>query len=133
MKSRAVDTTASNEDHARMRIYDGDLPPDQAHEELLSIERAQHNTTRRSLARALEALADVRTAIKKFDTMGNVSFFTESPVFEIRTGPNLEKSVRIFADGKVEGFDGAECVVVNRIPALVNQAYSSPIMRRTAE
>jgi hypothetical protein len=52
MKSRLIDTIASNEDSVRMRIFDGDLPADEATAELLRIERAQHEVTRRRLREA---------------------------------------------------------------------------------
>lgn len=56
MKSRAVDTITSNEDHVRLRIFDGDLPIDQAGAELLRIEREQHAATRRDLLACQRAL-----------------------------------------------------------------------------
>jgi hypothetical protein len=52
MKSRLVDTITSNEDSVRLRIFDGDLPADQATAELLRIELAQHEVTRRRLREA---------------------------------------------------------------------------------
>jgi hypothetical protein len=52
MKSRLVDAITSNEDSVRLRIFDGDLPADEATAELLRIERAQHDVTRRRLRAA---------------------------------------------------------------------------------
>jgi hypothetical protein len=49
MKSRLVDTITSNEDSVRLRIFDGDLPADEAMAELLRIERIQHEVTRRHM------------------------------------------------------------------------------------
>jgi hypothetical protein len=52
MKSRLVNTITSNEDSVRLRIFDGELPADEATVELLRIERAQHEVTRRRLREA---------------------------------------------------------------------------------
>lgn len=56
-KAKEVGTVASNEEFVRMRIYDGDLKIDDAADELLRLERAQHAETRRQLREALEILA----------------------------------------------------------------------------
>jgi hypothetical protein len=52
MKSRLIANVTSNEDSVRLRIFDGDLPADEAMAELLRIERAQHEVTRRRLREA---------------------------------------------------------------------------------
>jgi hypothetical protein len=52
MKSRSVNTITNNEDSVRMRIFDGELPADEAIAELLRIERAQHEATLRLLRQA---------------------------------------------------------------------------------
>lgn len=49
MKSRFVDTITTNEEHVRMRIFDGDLPIDAAAAELLRIERAQKDSLQRQI------------------------------------------------------------------------------------
>jgi hypothetical protein len=56
MKSKLVDTVASNEEHVRLRIFEGDLPADEATAELLRLEREQHAETRRKLAKAQKRL-----------------------------------------------------------------------------
>jgi len=57
MKTKDVKTVTSNEDYVRLRIFDGDLQVSNAGAELLRIERAQHNETRRKLE---EAHAELR-------------------------------------------------------------------------
>ena len=56
MKSTSVDYITSNEQHVRMMIYDGDLPLDQAKDELLRIERAQRAAEVAELKRIIERL-----------------------------------------------------------------------------
>lgn len=56
MKSVSVDQITSNESYVRMRIFDGEFPPDAAKDELVRIERAQHAETRRRLGVALTTL-----------------------------------------------------------------------------
>jgi len=57
MKSTTVDTVTSNETYVRMRVFDGDLQISEAGEELLRIERCQHEATRRRLREAQDRLA----------------------------------------------------------------------------
>lgn len=47
MKTKLVDSIVSNEEHVRLRIFDGEFTPDEALSELLRIEKAQHESTRR--------------------------------------------------------------------------------------
>lgn len=56
MKSTAVDYITSNEQYVRMMIYAGDLPLDQAKDELLRIERAQRAAEVADLKRIIERL-----------------------------------------------------------------------------
>lgn len=49
MKSKLVDTITSNEEHVRLKIFDGELPAEDGVNELLRIERAQHGATRRAV------------------------------------------------------------------------------------
>lgn len=58
MKNREVDTIASNSEHLRMRIFDGDIPADKYHEELLRLERGQWETERRSLLARIARLEE---------------------------------------------------------------------------
>ncbi len=51
MKTRTVDSITNNEDHVRLRIFDGDLMVDEAAAELIRIARAQADT---ELARSRE-------------------------------------------------------------------------------
>lgn len=44
-----LDTITSNEQHVRLKIYDGDLKIDDALAELLRIERAQNDALRREI------------------------------------------------------------------------------------
>ncbi len=60
MKGAAVDSITSNEMHIRSRIFDGDLQISGAAEELLRIEKAQHEHTRDLLADARAELAKLR-------------------------------------------------------------------------
>lgn len=46
MKSRTVETITNNEEHVRLRIYDGDIPADEATAELLRIEKEQRRHER---------------------------------------------------------------------------------------
>lgn len=62
MKTRTVTTVASNDEYVRLRIYDGEVKPDQYHEEMLRLERAQHEATRRRLEEALKRLNSVRVS-----------------------------------------------------------------------
>lgn len=57
MKSTSVDTITGNDTYVRMRIFDGDLQVSEAADELIRLERSQHDDTKRRLAEALEALA----------------------------------------------------------------------------
>lgn len=41
MKSTTVETITSNEQHVRMRIFDGDLPANEAYQALWQLEREQ--------------------------------------------------------------------------------------------
>lgn len=41
MKSTTVETITSNEQHVRMRIFDGDLPANEAYQALLELEHSQ--------------------------------------------------------------------------------------------
>jgi hypothetical protein len=52
MKSRTVETVTNNEDYVRLRIFDGELPADEATKELLRLERCQHAATREQLRQA---------------------------------------------------------------------------------
>ncbi len=65
MKSRSVETVTSNEAFVRMRIYDGDLPIDEAGAELLRIERAQHAAERQRHCETQERWADALAALNK--------------------------------------------------------------------
>jgi hypothetical protein len=64
MKSRLVDTITSNEDSVRLRILDGDLPADEATAELLRIERAQHEVTRRHLRDCMDMVDALAARLK---------------------------------------------------------------------
>jgi hypothetical protein len=68
MASKLVDTITSNEEYVRLRIFEGDLQISQAGEELLRTERAQHDATRRELARAYNKIAELR----KFQVDGDI-------------------------------------------------------------
>lgn len=46
MKSRTVETLTSNEGAVRLRIFEGDIPLDEAGAELLRIERANNAALR---------------------------------------------------------------------------------------
>lgn len=46
MKSKLIDTIASNEEDVRFRIFSGDLPIGDAGQELLRMERAQRESER---------------------------------------------------------------------------------------
>ena len=50
MKTKQVNSITSNEGYVRMRIFDGEFPPDNALEELLRIEKEQHSVTRKKLS-----------------------------------------------------------------------------------
>ena len=56
MKTKTVETIVSNEEHVRLRIYDGELPADEAVKELLRIEVAQHGETKRRLMQAYDEI-----------------------------------------------------------------------------
>lgn len=47
MKTKLVDTVTTNEDHVRMRIFDGDLQISEAAAELLRVEKSQRAAERR--------------------------------------------------------------------------------------
>lgn len=44
MKSKLVDTLTSNEDDVRFRIFAGELPLNEAYQELLRLERSQRKS-----------------------------------------------------------------------------------------
>lgn len=77
-----VSTITSNEQHVRMRIYDGALPADQAYQKLLELERAQHEATRRRLdhiqAVAHADIMALRAALEKisFKASGGLTSFS---------------------------------------------------------
>lgn len=52
MSHKEVDYITSNEQHVRSRIYDGKLEISDAADYLLSLEKSQHEATRRLLAHA---------------------------------------------------------------------------------
>lgn len=56
MKSTSVDHITSNEQLVRMMIFDGDLPVDQAKDELLRIEREQHKAEVAALKSIIDRL-----------------------------------------------------------------------------
>lgn len=62
MKTKLIETITSNEEDVRLRIYDGELQLSEAANELLRMERAQHEATKRRLreteARLAAALAN---------------------------------------------------------------------------
>jgi len=60
MQSKLVEYITSNGNYVRLRIFDGDLQISEAGAELLRIEKAQHEATRRELVRKCETLAAVR-------------------------------------------------------------------------
>lgn len=70
MKSKLVGTTiTNNEDHVRLRIFDGAIPLDEAGQELLALERAHAKDYHSRLVAALNEnehlkreLADLRGA-----------------------------------------------------------------------
>lgn len=50
----------------------------------------------------------------------------DAPAFEIRNPDHLDQRIAIWADGRVEGFDGfggphKGFVIINRIPPLIHQ------------
>lgn len=47
MKTKLVDTVTTNEDHVRLRIFDGDLQISEAAAELLRVEKSQRAADRR--------------------------------------------------------------------------------------
>lgn len=51
------------------------------------------------------------------------------PAFEIHLG---QRTIRIWADGRVEGLDGMSAIIVNRIPILIAQAVTAAVTRRAA-
>ena len=54
MKTRLVETVTSNEDHVRLRIYDGEIPVDAAGEALIDLYRRQaRNADERAAAAIL--------------------------------------------------------------------------------
>jgi hypothetical protein len=63
VKSRLVDVITNNEDSVRMRIFAGEFPVDEATAELLRIERAQHDTTRRHLREAQAIIDELRAKV----------------------------------------------------------------------
>ncbi len=69
MKSKSVDTVTTNEEHVRLRIFDGDLPLDDAGHELIRIaqaqldaERSRHNETIAELVRTQRLLREALIA-----------------------------------------------------------------------
>lgn len=64
MKARLLDTITSNEEHVRMRIFDGDLQISEAAAELLRIERAQHRREVEYLVGRIVALWKAANASK---------------------------------------------------------------------
>lgn len=67
-------TITSNEDHVRLKIYEGDLQLSEAAEELLRIEKAQHDAERRRHIRTQErlgaALAELSHAKRRLAESG---------------------------------------------------------------
>ena len=55
---------------------------------------------------------------------------TEQPSFEV-SNPDTGKTYRIFASGRIEGFEDASCVV-NRIPAQIARALADQLARASA-
>ncbi len=68
MKSRTIDTITSNEDHVRMRIFDGDLPISDAAFELIRIERAQHDAERLRHSDTIKRLCCAEAKIRQLET-----------------------------------------------------------------
>ncbi|WDR03633.1 hypothetical protein PSQ19_06065 [Devosia algicola] len=54
MKSRLVDTITNNEDHVRMRIFDGDLSVDDAASELIRLAHTQNAARIERLSSSLQ-------------------------------------------------------------------------------
>jgi len=63
MKTRTVTTVTNNEDYVRMRIFDGDLQVSEAAEELILLERAQHDSTRRRLNEEIDRRVKAETTL----------------------------------------------------------------------
>jgi hypothetical protein len=59
MKSTKIDYVTNNDQHVRLKIFDGDIKPDEYHQEMLSIEQHQHRCTMTNLREAQQRLAAV--------------------------------------------------------------------------
>lgn len=57
--AHSVDFITSNEQHVRLEIHEGRLPANMAYEELLRIEKAQHENTRQRLLEAYQKIREL--------------------------------------------------------------------------
>ena len=65
MKSRDVGVTVtSNDEHVRLRIFDGVIPADKYWQEMYEAERGQHDATRQRLHRLRERLRATPAEVK---------------------------------------------------------------------
>lgn len=64
MKTRDVATITSNEEDARLRIFDGTLPIEDAAYELIRMERAQHDSERMRHDETIKRLCEANKALR---------------------------------------------------------------------
>lgn len=66
MKSKDVGTTiTTNDHHVRLRIFDGIIPPDAYHKEMLELEQGQHRQTRIELTEERKKIAKLEADLLK--------------------------------------------------------------------
>ena len=58
MKTTTVQTITSNSEFVRLRIYDGEIPPDAYHQEMLALERHQWASERARLNAQIDRLSE---------------------------------------------------------------------------
>jgi hypothetical protein len=71
MKSKEVNTITNNGDSVRLRIFEGELPADEAYQELLRIEKVQHDATRVTLFQAYEKIISLCDKIEELENERN--------------------------------------------------------------
>jgi hypothetical protein len=65
VKSKSVATVTDNDTFVRLRIFDGDLPIDDAAAALIRLEREQHTAERQRHSATFESLCAVRRELRE--------------------------------------------------------------------
>ena len=65
MKTRSVETVVSNDEHVRLKIFDGDIPADDYWQDMSRLYQGQLKVTQGRLTEAMSRLAEAHDEIRR--------------------------------------------------------------------